>query len=81
MFEYKTIFIPIDTPKGSSWSGKIEDLNGDAVSRDIQAAIEEKAAQNYKLHSMEALITTKIISSVYPGSVTNGFILVFEKII
>ncbi|MBK8721786.1 MAG: hypothetical protein IPL95_05765 [Saprospiraceae bacterium] len=79
MIEYKTIFIPIDTPKGSAWTGKIEDVNGDTVSRDIQAAINEKVLEGYKFHCMEAINSTKMFSSMYPTTYTSGFILIFEK--
>jgi hypothetical protein len=79
MIEYKTVFIPIDSPKSSSWTGKIEELNGDAVSRDLQAAINEKILEGYRLHSLEGISSTVIVSGMYPTTFTSGFMLIFEK--
>jgi hypothetical protein len=79
MSEYKTAFIPIDSPKSSSWTGKIEELNGDAVSRDLQAAINEKVLEGYRVHSVEAINSTIIVSGMYPTTFTSGFIVIFER--
>jgi hypothetical protein len=79
MLEYKTVFIPIDSPKSNAWTGKIEEVNGDAVSRDLQAAINEKVLEGYRLHSMEGMSSTIIVSGMYPTTFTSGFMLIFEK--
>ncbi len=79
MKAYKTVFIPIDSQKSSMWTGKVEELNGDAISRELQAAINEKVQEGYRLHSMEGINSTALILSAHPTTFTSGFMLVFEK--
>lgn len=75
MIEYKTIFIQTEKEFDKY-------PNGFKASRDIQTAINENVREGYKLHSIEAMISTKNDSGYglrLFDTFTSGFILIFEK--
>ena len=77
-FNYKTLYIPTDATKPkSSFSSALPEVNGDQLSRDVQAALEEM--EGYRLHSMSPVQSTKLYLSTYLYGFTDGILLIFEK--
>ncbi len=75
---YKTVFIPSQLEKSSVWTAELM-VNGDAFSRDIQAAIDEMQLNGFKLLSLEIVTSTKN-SSGGMAVFSSGAILIFEKL-
>ncbi|MFN7118126.1 MAG: hypothetical protein ACK4TA_15105 [Saprospiraceae bacterium] len=80
-FTYKTLFIPSSEIKPkSAFSTALPEVNGDQLTRDVQAALVEMENEGYKLHSMSPVQSAKLYMSSFAYSYTDGILLIFEKI-
>ncbi len=77
---YKTIFIdaPMAKSKGT-WGTTLEEVNGDQLARDVDAAILEKEAAGFELVQATPITSSKIYMSAYPYSFTTGMMLIFKQ--
>jgi hypothetical protein len=79
-FTYKTLYIPTAEVKPkSAFSGALPEINGDQLSRDVEAALLEMENEGYRLHTMTPLQSAKLYMSSFAYSYTDGVLLVFEK--
>lgn len=57
----------------------MQEVNGDQLARDVNAAIEEAGREGYELQQTVPVHSSMIYMSSYPYSFTSGILLVFRK--
>ncbi len=80
MKEYKTIFVEAREVVGKGMFKKTTMMvNGDDLSRDIQATLTEMVLQGFQLEQSIPIASSKVYMSSYPYTYTNGVLLIFGK--
>ncbi len=78
--KYKTIFVDSATAKIKATFGMtLEEVNGDQLARDVQAAILENDLEGFELINSMPITSSKVYSSTYPYSLTTGVLLIFKQ--
>lgn len=74
------MFIDAQTTKSKGAFGmSINEINGDQLARDVDAAIQEKGNEGYDLCQSMPITSSLIYSSTYPYTITSGVLLIFKQ--
>ncbi len=80
-YSYKTVYVPTPELKNkSAFSTGLPEVNGDEISRLIQATLVEMEGEGFELQSVTPIIHSKLHMGSVTYSYVDGLMLIFKRV-